>query len=86
MKDIHWLLDKYGESHLNATNKIIHWICVPSIIFSLIGLLKSIPFFVERDFSELGWPGIGASPYLLFEIIYTHVPGVLPGSYPHSMG
>ncbi|MBK6392382.1 MAG: DUF962 domain-containing protein [Saprospiraceae bacterium] len=65
MKDIHWLLDKYGESHLNATNKIIHWICVPSIIFSLIGLLKSIPFFVERDFF-LNWGGLA----LVLALIY----------------
>lgn len=36
-------LDKYGESHQNQTNKIIHWICVPTIFFSVLGLLWSIP-------------------------------------------
>ncbi len=36
-------LDKYGESHQNHTNKLIHWICVPAIFFSLLGLLWSIP-------------------------------------------
>jgi uncharacterized membrane protein YGL010W len=36
-------LDAYGESHQNKTNKIIHWICVPVIFFSGIGLLASIP-------------------------------------------
>ncbi len=35
--------DKYGESHQNSVNKSIHWICVPSIFFSLIGLLSLIP-------------------------------------------
>ena len=43
-----WLLDKYGESHLNPTNKLIHWICVPSIVFSLFGVLYALPFPVER--------------------------------------
>nr|HMQ63299.1 DUF962 domain-containing protein [Flavilitoribacter sp.] len=38
-KTIQWLLDKYGESHRNATNKLIHWICVPSIMISLLGLI-----------------------------------------------
>ncbi len=43
-----WFLDKYGESHQNATNKLIHWACVPSIMFSLLGLMYAIPFPVER--------------------------------------
>ncbi len=36
-------IDAYGESHQHGLNKIIHWICVPSIMFSLLGLLASIP-------------------------------------------
>ncbi len=36
--------DKYAESHQNGTNKIIHWICVPLIVFSLLGLIWAIPF------------------------------------------
>ena len=32
-------LDEYGESHQNPINKAIHWICVPLIMISLIGLL-----------------------------------------------
>lgn len=43
-KKIDTLLDKYGESHQNKTNKLIHWICVPTIMFSLLGMLYSIPF------------------------------------------
>ena len=35
--------DKYGESHTNPMNKAIHWICVPSIFFSLIGILSLVP-------------------------------------------
>jgi uncharacterized membrane protein YGL010W len=48
MRTIDQLLETYGESHMNATNKFIHWICVPAIMFSLLALLFAIPFFVER--------------------------------------
>ena len=34
--------DQYGEHHQNPINKAIHWVCVPSIFFSLIGLLSLI--------------------------------------------
>jgi uncharacterized membrane protein YGL010W len=37
------LLDEYGESHQNPTNKLIHWICVPVIYWSTVGLIWSIP-------------------------------------------
>lgn len=33
------LLDQYGESHLNHTNEVIHMVCVPLIVFSLLGLV-----------------------------------------------
>jgi uncharacterized membrane protein YGL010W len=36
--------DKYAESHQNHTNKLIHWVCVPLIIFSILGLVWAIPF------------------------------------------
>lgn len=43
MKKIESLLEEYGESHQNSTNKAIHWICVPLIFFSIVGLIWSIP-------------------------------------------
>jgi uncharacterized membrane protein YGL010W len=43
MRKIDLLLSEYGESHQNETNKAIHWICVPLIFFSVIGLMASIP-------------------------------------------
>jgi uncharacterized membrane protein YGL010W len=36
--------DQYAESHKNPTNKLIHWICIPLIVFSLMGLVWAIPF------------------------------------------
>lgn len=34
--------DAYGESHQNPTNKLIHWVCVPTIVFSLLGMLWGV--------------------------------------------
>lgn len=36
--------NKYAESHQNPNNELIHWICVPLIVFSLLGLVWAIPF------------------------------------------
>ncbi len=44
MRTVNQWLDEYGESHRNETNKLIHWFCVPSIFFSITGLLYSIKF------------------------------------------
>lgn len=42
MRTVNEWLSEYGESHQNNTNKAIHWICVPAIFLSIIGLLYSI--------------------------------------------
>lgn len=39
MKTAQQWLDEYGVSHQNPTNKAIHWVCIPLIVVSLIGLL-----------------------------------------------
>jgi len=39
MKTISEWLDEYIESHQNKTNKLIHWVCVPAIYFSIIGIM-----------------------------------------------
>ena len=52
MRKIDLLLNEYGESHRNATNKTIHWICVPLIFFSIVCLLWAIPStFLSAPFS-----------------------------------
>ncbi len=65
MKHLDQLLDTYGESHMNTTNKLIHWICVPAIMFSLLMLLFCIPFFTDRT-----WYANWAMVFLLFAWIY----------------
>lgn len=51
MKTAQQWFDEYAISHQNETNKAIHYICVPAIFFSVIGLLFSIPStFLENTF------------------------------------
>ena len=53
MRKIDLLLSEYGESHQNITNKTIHWICVPLIFFSVVGMIASIPSgFVQLILGE----------------------------------
>jgi uncharacterized membrane protein YGL010W len=37
-----WFAD-YGTSHQHPANKALHWICVPLIVFAVLGLLWSLP-------------------------------------------
>lgn len=64
------LFDKYGESHQNGTNELIHWICVPLIVFSLLGLVWCIPFphleFLGKYNGFVNW----ASFLIAFSIFY----------------
>ena len=43
MKTAQEWFDEYAISHQNETNQLVHYICVPVIFFSVIGLLMSIP-------------------------------------------
>ena len=43
MKTLNHWFDEYSISHQNKINKGIHYICVPVIFFSIVGLLMSIP-------------------------------------------
>ena len=52
MKTAQEYFDEYAVSHQNETNQAIHYICVPLIFFSVIGLLMSIPTtLLENTFS-----------------------------------
>lgn len=43
---------EYAVSHQNPRNKSIHYICVPAIFFSIVGLLMSIPSgFIKKLFN-----------------------------------
>lgn len=69
-REVDVLFDKYAESHQNDSNKLIHWICVPLIVFSLLGLVWAIPFphleFLGKYNGFLNW----ASFLIAFSIYY----------------
>lgn len=60
-----WLLE-YGESHQNALNKKIHWICVPTIFFSITGLLYAVKLPGQVDGISLNL----AMPVLALVVLY----------------
>jgi len=41
-RSIHELLEQYSDSHRNPVNELIHMVCVPLIVFSLLGLLWAV--------------------------------------------
>jgi uncharacterized membrane protein YGL010W len=71
MRKIDNLLSEYGESHQNATNKLIHWICVPLIFFSLMGLIASIPSgFLQSILGDQSLYANWAAVILMLGLIY----------------
>ena len=72
MRTLQQWFDDYAVSHQNLTNKKIHLICVPTIFFSIVGLLQSInaswlqqlvPFTAPI---VVNWAGI----FLLFALLF----------------
>jgi len=68
MRKIQSLLDEYGESHRNPVNKLIHWIAVPTIVWTVVALLWSIPF--PSAFELPGIPVNWATIALLLAQVY----------------
>ena len=69
MRTIDKLLLEYGESHQNPTNKTIHWICIPIIMFSLVGLLWCIPFPKVLN----GWINFGSILIMIAWLYYVRL-------------
>ena len=76
MPSLQALLSEYGESHQNPTNKLVHWVCVPLIMFSLLGLLWSIP--VPASIARLSpWLNWGILVMTLSLLYYLRLSGRL---------
>lgn len=68
MRSANEWFEEYGESHRHPTNKMIHWICVPAIVFSLVGLLWSLP--TPEVFAEISpWLNWGTL-FVAFAMLY----------------
>ncbi len=61
-------LEEYGDSHRNPTNKALHWICVPVIVWCVIGLLWSLPVpaGLRAAFPAANWGGIAVIAALIY--------------------
>ena len=72
MKTAQQWFDEYGVSHQNPFNKFVHWICVPSIFFSIVGLFAAVPHaFLDGLFPENWAPYVNfASLALLVAMIF----------------
>jgi uncharacterized membrane protein YGL010W len=57
MQNLQQLLDEYASSHVNRVNKLIHWLCVPPIVWSVVALLWSLPFpaALQSDAIPINW-------------------------------
>jgi len=61
------LLAEYGESHQNPTNKAVHWVCVPAIVWSLMALLWSLPF--PGGVTWLNWLSLVVAGALVYYLL-----------------
>lgn len=54
MRSLQQWVGEYSESHRNPRNKLIHWICVPVIVWSVTALLWVIPVPDGLPFAQRG--------------------------------
>lgn len=67
---IEWIAE-YSESHRNPTNKLLHWICVPAIMWTVIAFLWSIPVPEFMQFHRwLNWASIFMAFAMFFYISF----------------
>jgi uncharacterized membrane protein YGL010W len=43
MRSVHQWFGEYGESHSHPTNELLHILCVPPIVLSVVGFLWALP-------------------------------------------
>jgi len=71
MRTVNNWLTEYGSSHENPTNKLLHRICVPSIVLSVMGLLWSAP--VPAAFSAispwLNWATLTTAAAVIYYLV-----------------
>lgn len=72
MKTLQQWFDDYAVSHQNETNITIHFICVPAIFFSIVGIFMSIPSQFLSNLFQLNNPLVEnwATVALVFVLIF----------------
>jgi uncharacterized membrane protein YGL010W len=80
MRGTAYWLDEYAVSHRHPVNKALHWICVPLIVWSLIGLLWSLPAPGRAQLDYANWASYAVAAAVLYYALLS-MPlalGVLP--------
>ena len=71
MRTVTAWLDEYGASHQDPTNKLLHWLCVPPIVLSVMGFLWSLP--VPAAFATaspwLNWATLACAAALIYYLV-----------------
>ena len=69
MRTVEQWFGEYGESHTHPRNELLHFICVPAIVMTVIGFLWSIP--VPRAFAAVSpWLNWGTVSVALAVVYY----------------
>jgi len=82
MRTANQWLNEYGDSHRNPTNKALHWVCVPVILWCLLGLWWITPFpgAVRTALPAANWASIAVLAAVIY-YAFLSLPlalGVLP--------
>ena len=65
-------LGEYGESHRHPVNKLVHWICVPLIVWTVVAALWTIP--VPASIGKPGlWAGLALVATMAFYLRLSRV-------------
>ena len=59
MKSQNEWFNEYAESHQNKINQKIHYICVPAIFFSIVGMVMTIPSDMIINVTSINNPVFG---------------------------
>lgn len=72
MKTMQQWFNEYAVSHQNKTNQLIHYICVPTIFFSIVGMLMAIPSTFISSITKINNPILEnwATVVLIFVLLF----------------
>jgi uncharacterized membrane protein YGL010W len=69
MRTLSEWLNQYGESHRNPVNERLHFVCVPAIVLSILGLLSVVPMpRMSTAIPGLDWATVIAALALLYYV------------------
>ena len=66
MRGTAYWLEEYAASHRHPVNKALHWICVPLIVWSLLGLLWSLPAPGRTQLEYANWASYAVAAAVLY--------------------